>query len=264
MKFHTFRVEGGLGKHIAFSALIPELFEKYGKINIISSYDDIYLNNEKVKNSWGADYFVQNKIELRNEVKELHTHEPYKGDYIFGDIHILKSWCKAYGLDFKKVRKPQIFTSPEIKKQAKEIINSVDNKFFLTQFSGGQAAIAFNPESQYQFNSLQLTRNYPVQMATILVDKLSKLYQDYTFIDFTLPNEPMVVGTKRLVAPYLVYYELCKYAKEIICIDSSLGHFAAGADKSVYLLWNSLAEATPQNYGWSLHNNISALSLIHI
>lgn len=258
MRYSTFRVEGGLGKHIVFSALIPELYKKYGQINIISAYYDVFLNNKMVKNSWGIDYFSRNARTLQSQVKEMFTHEPYKGDYMFGDIHVLESWCTAYGIDRSKVGNPNIFINEELKAQAKEIVKQLGGKFFLTQFSGGQPPIGFNPDSAYQFNPFQLTRNYPFQMATILVNKLSKQFPDYKFLDFTLPNEPTIYGTERIVAPYLVYYELCKYATGIICIDSSLAHFSAAAGTKAHVLWNTKAEGKPTTFGWESNLNISA------
>jgi hypothetical protein len=260
-KLNTFRVENGLGKHIVFSALIPELFAKYGKINIISAYNDVFMNNPMIENSWNIDFFEQNKKELSNQIKYLYYHEPYKGEYSYSNIHILQSWCNAYELNYNNVGLPQIFLNDELKEIVANFKKEIGTKYFLTQFSGGQPALGFNPQMQYELNMLRVQRNYPVQMATILVNKLKKHFPDYKFIDFTLPNEPSVYGTERIQMPYLCYIELIKDAKEVICIDSSLGHLSASCCKKAYILWNTLAEATPQKYGWDIHNNISAPNL---
>lgn len=257
-KLKTFRIEGGLGKHIVFTSLIKPLFDKFGKINIISSYDDIFSENEYVENSWSAAYFDQNRDELKEFIDEILFHEPYKTDFGMVDSHINESWGKAFGVEPEDL--------PSFTADIKTLETSINfrknlGKYFIVQFSGGQPPLEFNSDNPYMYNHLQLARNYPHQMGSIFIGKLKQKFPDYTIVDFTLPNEPKVNGCERLILPYTGYKELCSGAADIICIDSSLAHIAAVANKSAIVLWNTNAEGKPNNYGWSIHKNIEAPDL---
>lgn len=254
MKLKTFRIESGLGKHVMFTSLIKPLFDKHGKINIISSYDDIFRFNEFVENSWGADYFEHEKSSLKEMVDEIIFYEPYKSGFNISSLHIKDMYGKNFGVSADNL--PHLPIDRDLKEQADGVLDTIGDKFFIVQFSGGQPAVGFSQERIYQNNPLQQIRNYPTQMASIFVQKLLNKYPGYRVIDFTLPNEPVVFGTTRVTLPYMCYTELCKKAKDIICIDSSLAHIAASVGKSAIVLWNKQAEATPNNFGWAIHENI--------
>ena len=259
-KLKTFRVEGGLGKHIVFTSLLKPLYEKYGKINMISPYNDVFDNNKYVEHSWGSEEFDMNSKELKKYVSDIEFYEPYKTGFAFRNEHIKDMWGDAFGV--KAENKPSFEANKETKEQVKEILKAIGDKYFVVQFSGGQPPIGFDQQNIYQHNPMQLARNYPYQMSHILVQKLKAKYPDYKVIDFTLPNEPTIDGTERFALPYLGYKEICKNAKDIVCIDSALAHIAAATEKSAIVLWNDKAEATPTKYGWYMHENITSKDMI--
>jgi len=254
-KIPTYRVEGGIGKHIAFSSLITKLSKKDGKkINLISAYPDLFADHPKVSNSFSFEQYELNKNKISKVVSNIHMYEPYKGTFAFGTTHLLQDWSNAYGIDWSQKDLPEIFVSNEIKDEVKKIATELGD-FILTQFTGGQPPLEFNPQAQYQNNMMQQQRNYPFGMAQHLVLKIKEENPDLKIIDFSLPNEHQLIqGTQRLELPYIYYVELLKYAKTFVGVDSSLAHMAAASNKKGVVLWGGIPA---YKFGWDLHINLS-------
>ena len=262
-KVPTFKVKGGLGKHIVFSALLKAIGKKYGMINIISPYPEVFAGNKGIQYNIFLDDYEDNKKFYGQVISKIHSYDPYDHEFAFDDKHILDSWIEAYGLNKKLVDRPIIKVPEDIIQSIDEFIEKeTTGKLILVQFSGGQTPLGFNDEKTYKFTDMVTKRNYPYQMSQILVNKLNKKFPEHTIINVSLPNEYNLIGTKRVPMNFRAHFETVKKADVIICIDSMLQHIAATTDTPTIVLWNSKAFTPKHKFGWSEHINIQEPDMI--
>lgn len=252
MKKILVMVEGGLGKHIIFTALTEDLKKKYEKVVVASAYFDIMKACPFIDES--HPYGQENLSELVYEKDcTIVAGNPYHNQrFIKKEIHILEAWAELLGIPYDKNKEYKPLISPErlgdgVANDAKKVLKEIGGKFILVQFYGGQTPLA-NGDQPYQEI---LKRNY--HKADVLVQALKKKYPKFKIVNFSLKNEPDIKGTIKLEVPYLLYIEVTKKAEKIVCIDSSLQHIAAAAEKNAIVLWG---ETRPEHFGWKLHYNM--------
>tara|TARA_R110000772_G_C13307972_1_gene439569 strand:+ start:192 stop:1109 length:918 start_codon:yes stop_codon:yes gene_type:complete len=253
MSLDTYIVEGGIGKCVTFTSLIPKLAEKAGgPIQIVTPYIDIFAGNPLVKMCYD-----QSSIPLDDprilESDNIYYAEPYKSNFVKGDEHLIESYCKSFGVDFDIDMKPQMFTShlkDEIDKWKKEA--GIKQKYFLVQFTGGQSPLLFNAANQYQ--SSNAGRNYPGYFAQGIINAFAQAYPDTTIVDVTLPNEGMYANTVKCDLPFPYLNELLKDSQGFIGIDSCLQHFAATSGVPGVVIWGNTRWT---QFGWTHHKNMS-------
>lgn len=256
----TFWLEGGIGKHVMFTAMIDELHKKYGKFNVLSAYPDVFKGNPKIKKAYSLDNFMEDPRFTRdNDV--VYT-EPYKSNFVFEkERHLLEFWTKQLGIKHSKDMKPNIVSRGIFKIDAKKIaddINKEHNGFIILQFTGGQSPYEMsnpNGPAPYGQNPMINQRNYPHELVVELVEKIQKEYPDLKILMYSLPNEhPEIPGTERLNLEYMTYVELLRYAKTFVSIDSSLSHMATAVDKKGIVLWGGISYP---EFGWDMHVNLT-------
>ena len=242
-------VEGGLGKQIMSMSLLKGLANKYTNVFTVSPYPDIFKASPYVTES-----FQHGVHDITNIVYDKGTtifgYNPYQDSrFIKKEAHLMEVWNELVGLEYDENLLPEInldLLDPIILKETEKIKKDL-NKFIIVQFSGGQAAMT-NGQGQY---IEILKRNY--KQGQELVDLLIKKYPDHKILNYSLPNEPYLMNTVRLEAPYIFYFDLVKSATQVICIDSSLQHIAAAVNKPATVIWG---ETRPEHFGWKIHNNI--------
>ncbi|MDR1451374.1 MAG: hypothetical protein LBI57_03455 [Helicobacteraceae bacterium] len=261
----TYIIKGGLGKSIAFSALVQKLAEKEGeKINVISAYPDIFAWSPYIDRSWSAAQFDQNP-ELQAAGK-LIAAEPYDCEYKYDpDQHICAWWANEFDVNFDpNADLPRIALGGKALEISETIRARIAGRSFgVVQFSGGQSPEGYNPDAHYPLTPMTLSRNYPPQIANVLMRRLRAAYPRTEWINFALSNEPDILAASKINAPYIAALELAKNAAIIVCIDGALAHFAAAAGRSAVVLWNSFAWANPNKYGWHIHKNLVAPNMEH-
>jgi len=251
----TYMVEGGLGKHIMFSAMIPDLYKKNNnqKINICSAYPDVFAWNKYVQKSFSH----QQQEENKEIISDLIYREPYKSMFnVEKTKHLLYYWAKDLDIEFNKDWKPmQIDIKDENLKDKVDKLVSDLGDFIVVQFMGGQPPVGFDPKSAYQNNPMQMQRNYQFPFAQTLINKIKAKYPNLKIIDYSLPNEHQgYQGAMRVELPYIAYAELVKHSKCVIGIDSSLLHFASAGNVKAIGLWGGCPE---WQFGWKNITNIT-------
>ena len=215
-----------------------------------------------VDRCWSAAQFDQNP-ELQAAGKLINA-EPYECEYKYDDKHICAWWANEFGVEFDpNVDLPSVYLADRGALAADAAAAQLGDAYALVQFSGGQPPEGFDPQSPYEPNIMRLQRNYPPPMANALMRRLRAAYPRIEWINFALPNEPDAFGARKINAPYITALELARRAKIVVCIDSCLAHFAAAAGKPAIVLWNSLAWARPNKYGWHIHRNLVAPNMEH-
>ena len=232
---NTYIIEGGIGKQVAFTAIINALVKKdKEKIQVLSPYVDIFGGNTNVKYALDANTIpVHDKRILDSQ--NICFCEPYKANFIKGDYHIIQSYCKLFGVKYEEKMRPKMYTD-HYKDGAKKIAGEDD--FIVVQFSGGQAPAGFNPGNPYISNDP--TRNYHPHLAQKVIDRIKEKYEDLKILNFSLPNEPKYEETEQPeLMPFAQWHEILKLpnCKGFISVDSCLNHFARSAGRKGVVIW---------------------------
>jgi len=104
---NTYIVEGGIGKCVAFSALLPELRKK-SEVQIYTPYIDCFANNKNVKMAYESTIPLQDpRIMASNNIFYC---EPYKSNFQFGKQHIIESYCEHHGVKYNSSMRPKLYT----------------------------------------------------------------------------------------------------------------------------------------------------------
>lgn len=242
-------VEGGLGKHIIFTALARQLKEKYGEVNVVSPYPDVMKACESIDKSFQFGTTDLSKLVYEKDC-DIFNGNPYTNQaFIKKKIHLLDAWSQQLGLKYSKSI-PEIDTSlidDKIQVETDKVIKDLGNKYIVVQLTGGQSPIT---EGQGQYVEV-LKRNYPY--AQKLVNLIHKKYPKYKIVNFALPNEPDWKNTVKLQIPYIFYFNILKKARRVVCIDSALQHMAAAVGQKATVIWG---ETKPNHFGWDLHDNL--------
>jgi len=256
-------VEGGLGKNVMFTALMPTIKKHYDEVYVASPYDDVFKACSLVD---GAFPFGQANLYTDIALDEDCTvlwREPYSNPrFIKKQCHLFDAWLQELGIDEPNLDYmsmtpilDQIDTAyPQLVKTAEEKVREWgDGKFILVQFCGGQAPLGDIKNTQYDDHKEAIKRNY--YKGQELIDKIHSAYPDFKIIHYALSNEPSYEHTEKATMPYLVYHLLAKHAFKVVCTDSSLQHLVTGQCSDTTVIWG---ETRPEHFGYACNNNICA------
>jgi hypothetical protein len=250
MKYSIFNVQGGIGKHIAATAVARAIKANHPerKLIVVSAYPDIFINLDFVHRSYqlgNTSYFYQHYVQDKDSI--LFHHEPY---YTTNHIHkrkrLIENWCEMYGLKYNgenpiiKFNKLQYDVSKNFWSRSKPIM--------VIHTNGGVMTTDAKPYSW--------TRDMPEDLAQELVEHYKK---DYHIYQVTKLNSPKLRGANPIFATQeqslslMEFFSILLHSKKRILIDSCLQHAAAALNLKSTVLWNG---TSPKVFGYSIHDNI--------
>lgn len=250
-KYSIFHLQGGIGKHIAATAVARAIKRNHPdrKLIVVCAYPDIFINLDFVDRVFtigATSYFYQEYVQDKDSL--LFHHEPY---YTTNHIHkrkrLIENWCDMYGLKYNG-------ETPELK--FNKLQYDISKKFWsrnkpimLIHTNGGVQTIDAKPYAW--------TRDMPHDLAQELVDHYKK---DYHIFQSTKVNSPKlrdvehVYATQQQSLSLMEYFSILLHAKKRILIDSCLQHAAAAMNRKSTVLWNG---TSPKVFGYDQHTNIS-------
>lgn len=244
-----FHIDGGVGKHIAASAVLKAYHNKNPNTKIITScvYPEIFYNNPIVDKSLKLgmnQYFYRDYI-YKKDV-EIYAQEPYKQtSHITKRKHLIQTWCDMIGIEYNN-ETPQVYINSREKELSRNLINFDNNKpILLFQPFGG-------PGSPHQQLPYSWARDIHPAVAQDLVNVLS---EKYNIIHICYDNHPILDNCLRFNQQISkkVLISLLLLSEKRLLIDSCLQHAAAALGISSTVIWNV---TKPEIFGYSLHNNI--------
>lgn len=249
-KYSIFHLQGGIGKHVAATAVAKAIKNNYPdrKLIVVCAYPDIFINLSFVDRVFllgGTQYFYQEYIQDKDSL--IFHHEPY---YTTNHIHkrkrLIENWCEMHRLKFDNER-------PEVK--FNKLQWDLSRKFWLRKkpimvihTNGGPMTTDAKPYSW--------TRDMPPELAQELIDYYKK---DYHIYQVTKMNSPKLEGAEHVFATQqqalslMEFFSILLHSKKRILIDSSLQHAAAALRKKSTVLWNG---TSPKVFGYDMHDNI--------
>jgi hypothetical protein len=250
MKYSIFHVQGGIGKHVAATAVAKAIKNNYPErqLIVVSAYPDIFINLDFVSRSYqlgNTSYFYQNYVQDKDSI--LFHHEPY---YTTNHIHkrkrLIENWCDLYGIKYNgespiiKFNKLQFDVSKKFWSRSKPSM--------VIHTNGGMMTTDAKPYSW--------TRDMPEEVAQELVNHYSKEYHIY---QVTKINSPKLRGAEAIFATQqqslslMELFSILLHSKKRILIDSCLQHAAAAMKRKSTVLWNG---TSPKVFGYDIHDNI--------
>ena len=249
-KFLIWHIEGGLGKNVAATSLIPFLYQKYEdrKIIIVASYPEIFLNIPLVYRVYRVgmtSYFWENYINGKDTL--IFRQEPYfQSDHITRKKHLIYNWADLLGLDIRGHDPLPKLTINFVQKQYLQ--NWSRNKpICLIQTNGGPL--------ENQKNYYSWTRDLPIDLSIYITERL---VNDYHIIQVTRPGSPQIPGAEVITGHMSAFelFSLVLASSKRILIDSCLQHAAAALNLPSHVLWIG---TSPENFGYSIHHNYKSL-----
>ena len=250
MKYSIFHLQGGIGKHIAATAVAKVIKNNHPdrKLIVVCAYPDIFINLpfvDRVFTLGNTSYFYQEFVQDKDSI--LFHHEPYyTTDHIHKRKKLIENWCNMYGLKYNgeqpelKFNKLQFDISKSFWGRKKPIM--------VLHTNGGMMTSDAKPYAW--------TRDMPVDIAQELVDYYKK---DYHIFQITKLNSPKLEGAEHVFATQqqslslMELFSILLHSKKRILIDSCMQHAAAAMKRKSTVLWNG---TSPKVFGYDLHENI--------
>jgi ADP-heptose:LPS heptosyltransferase len=249
-KYCIFQVQGGLGKHIAATAVAQVIKKAYPDRELICvvAWPELYASLPFVHRVFplgNTQYFYSEYIDGKDSL--IFANEPYFTTTHVNKTHrLVESWCMMYGLKYDN-EQPMLKINPE---QKKAIRNFYEPKFegkplLLIQTNGG----LFTNERPFCWS-----RDMPLEIAQKVANHFKK---SHFVMQITRPTSPGVDGAfvrnEQLSNTELV--GLVELSEKRLFIDSSLQHAAAAFGLPSTVLWNATSSVI---FGHALHDNIQA------
>ena len=247
-KFLVWHIEGGLGKNVAATALLPSLAKKYSgrKIIVVASYPEVFLNHPDVFRVYRVgmtQYFYEDYILGKDTI--VFRHEPYfQTGHILKQKHLVENWAELLGVEYKK-QLPALHMNM-IQKNFQHSWKR-DKPVLLLQTNGGLF--------QGQQHGYSWTRDIPVELAVWIAEKF---VNDYHIIQLTRDGAPVIEGIEvvNFAMTNMELFSLVAASEKRILIDSCIQHAAAALNLPSTVLWIGTA---PENFGYDMHTNVKAL-----
>lgn len=248
-------VRGGLGKNLSLARFISSYKRSKEftdeRFFILSPYWDLFESCPAVDYVYKPEHlqaFIKDAADGRIIIDHMYDEDWF----IKKTCNYIHAWGKMLGL-----KPPKILVDDFLDPVAKfptitDDLSKFDiEDFAIMQFWGGQSPLD-DSNNEYSVENDPLKRAYPVKYAQEFVNLYKKQYPDRKIYLFSLPNEPEIEHTEKILVPYLTYYELAKHAKEFISIDSSLQHLITGLCPG-NVIWGL---THPDHFGYAENNNI--------
>jgi hypothetical protein len=249
-KYCIFQVQGGLGKHIAATAVAQVIKRTHPdrQLIVVCAWPELWANLPFVHRVFplgNTSYFYSEYVDGKDSL--FFIQEPYFTTTHINKTHrLVESWCMAYGLEYQG-EQPVLKINFE---QKKAIRNFYEPKFegkpfLLLHTNGG----LFTNERPFCWS-----RDMPIEIAQRVANHFKK---SHFIMQITRPSSPQVEGAF-VRNEQLSNTELCglvELTDKRLLIDSSLQHAAAAFGLPSTVLWNATSSVI---FGHSLHDNIQA------
>jgi len=249
-KYAIFQIQGGLGKHIAATAVAKAIKAAYPEreLIVVCAWPELWASLPFVYRVFplgNTQYFYEEYIDGKDSL--IFANEPYFTTTHVNKTHrLVESWCMMYGIPYNG-ETPMLKINPEQKKSIRNFYESkFEGKPFLLMHTNGGL---YTSERPYSW-----ARDMPFDVATKVAKHFSKTH---FIMQVTRPASPRIEGVfvrhEQLSNTELM--GLLELTDKRLFIDSSLQHGAAAFGLPSTVLWNATSSVI---FGHSIHDNIQA------
>lgn len=247
-KYTVFHIEGGLGKHVAATAIVKLIKQNHPdrKLIVVAAWPEVFLNNPYIhrvyKNSM-VPYFYEDYVLNKDTV--FFKHEPYfQTSHILKKVSLIQTWADMYGLTYTNLPSPELY------------LNLVQSRF-VNQWTREKPILLLHtnggPITDQKYN-YSWTRDMPYNLALSITTKFSNEYH----IIQVCRNDSQALPNVEVIAQPLQNFELfslVQASQKRILIDSCLQHAAAAFNLPSTVFW---VGTSPIVFGYDIHRNIVA------
>jgi hypothetical protein len=247
-QYSLFHIEGGLGKHIAATAVARAIKSNHPnrELIVVCAYPEIFLNLPFVSRVYRigmTPYFYDDFINGKDTI--IFKQEPYfTTDHIHKNLPLIETWCKVHELKYSGEKPELIFN---IRQQQIGFRRwKRDRPVMVIQTNGG-------PMKDQPF-PYSWTRDMPWPIANQIVQAFASQYH---IIQICRQADQGISGAE-VITENLSNMELMALllqSQKRVLIDSCLQHAAAAVNLPSTVLWIG---TSPKIFGYDLHTNISA------
>jgi hypothetical protein len=247
-KFSIFHIEGGLGKHVAATAVAKCIKNNHPdrELIVVCAYPEVFINLsfvDRVYRIGVTPYFYDNYIKDVDSI--IFKHEPYfTTNHIHKRLPLIENWCKLYELDYNGEQPELRFNLRQ--KQLGFNKWKRDKPIFLIHTNGGPIS-----EQPYPY---AWTRDMPSDLA----QEVANVYSTTHHVIQVCRNKATALSNVEVVTETLSNSELFMLvgvSDKRFLIDSSLQHAAAALNLPSTVIWIG---TSPIVFGYNIHNNIVA------
>jgi hypothetical protein len=248
-KYSIFHIDGGLGKHIAATAVAKCIKNNYPdrELIVVCAWPQIFIELDfvhKVFRTGFTSYFYQDYILDGDSL--LFKAEPYfTTAHIYKQKNLIENWCELHQLQYSG-EKPELKFN-HIYMQIAQSMWKYDKPPLVIQSNGGM--FADDKGLTYKW-----TRDIPAPVIQSIVNYYSKRHTIYQVCrpNSFIANGAIAVNQEMNIMEML---SILLISDKRLLIDSSLQHAAAALNLPSTVLWIG---TSPDVFGYDLHTNILA------
>lgn len=250
-KYVILHIEGGLGKHIAGTAVVRGIKANYPdrKLILVCAWPEPFLFNpfvDRVYRLGNTPYFYDDFIKDKDVL--VFKNDPYNVTaHIQQKQHVIQSWFQTFGLKYSG-EMPELFTSYRIVEMTIDKWRR-DKPIMVMQTNGGP----YNNQNDYNpANIRSWSRDIPRPIA----EKLVNHYKDQYHIFQICKNKANAIPeTEPIIDPTynLELMTILRLSAKRLLIDSCMQHAAAAFRLPSTVLWNGTRKEV---FGYDIHDNI--------
>jgi len=253
-RYSIFHIEGGLGKHIAATAVAKCIKNNHPKrkLIIVCAYPEIFLNLDfidRVYRIGSTPYFYDDYI--RDKDTLIFKHEPYfTTEHIVKREPLIQNWCRLYNLTYSDEMPSLVFNT--MQKAIGERRWRREKPIMVIHTNGGPLKDQPLPHSW--------TRDLPYNNSLDISQHFKK---DYHVIQICRSKENALPDIEVVTESMsnMEFLSLLFFSKKRLLIDSCLQHAAYAMGLKSTVCW---VGTSPSIFGYDFHQNIQSKLPNHI
>ena len=249
-QYSLFHIEGGLGKHVAATAVAKCIKNNHPdrKLIVVCAYPEVYLNLkfvDRVYRIGNTPYFYDDYIKDKDML--IFKHEPYfTTDHIVKRKPLIQNWCNLYDLEYNGEMPELLFNMRQ--RQIGFGNWQREKPVMLIQSNGGP----LGDDQPYPYS---WTRDLPYQNA---LDVANYFKENYHIIQICRKDQNIIPDVEVVKQPLsnMELFGLLLVSQKRLFIDSCMQHAAYALTLPSTVCWIGTA---PSIFGYDLHDNIIAI-----
>lgn len=242
MKTIIFFLQGGIGKHIAATAVAENINKNFPdrKLIVLCAYPEIFLNNPFVYRTYrfnSSQYFYEDFIKDKDTI--FLGHDVYSSnEYIVKNKHIIESWCNTFGLNYNG-ENPKLF------------INEAEFIDIKSRYLREKPILILQSQGGAEGNSAyHWARDLPQEFT---FDIINSLKEKYHIFHIKRPEHPTYTNVEPIFLNVRETISLLILSQKRLLMDSFLQHAAAALNLPSTVCWIG---TKPEKLGYRIHNNV--------
>lgn len=246
-KFLIWHVQGGLGKNVAATSLIPDLKKRYSdrKLVMVVSWPEVFFNHPSIDRLFHmghTPHFYEDYIDGKDTI--VFQHEAYNQTaHVHKSQHLINNWCDLMDLEYTG-QTPKVVLN--YAQQQLPMRWGRDKPTMVIHSNGGPLQ-----HDRYPYN---WCRDIPAEITQQVVNTFS---QNYHIFHVCKKESPIIQNVERIDDPLsnMELFSILALSEKRLLIDSCLQHAAAAFQLKSTVLWIG---TSPKVFGYEMHNNITA------